>query len=81
MLTWPPARGFRRATPGRRCPQAGSTLPVYDTDGEILFRQEAYFHYLFGVNGELLRTQAAAGVRGDAQAAGLTAGRSRGACE
>lgn len=31
--------------------QGGSTLPVYDTDGEILFRQEAFFHYLFGVNG------------------------------
>jgi Xaa-Pro dipeptidase len=30
--------------------QGGETLPVYDTDGEILFRQEAYFHYLFGVN-------------------------------
>jgi hypothetical protein len=24
--------------------------PVYTTDGEMLFRQEAYFHYLFGVN-------------------------------
>lgn len=24
--------------------------PVYATDGEMLFRQEAYFHYLFGVN-------------------------------
>jgi Xaa-Pro dipeptidase len=23
---------------------------VYTTDGEQLFRQEAYFHYLFGVN-------------------------------
>lgn len=30
--------------------QAGETLPVYNTDGEMLFRQEAFFHYLFGVN-------------------------------
>lgn len=24
--------------------------PVYTTDGEQLFRQESYLHYLFGVN-------------------------------
>lgn len=32
------------------CVQGGSILPVYSTDGEHLFRQEPYFHYLFGVN-------------------------------
>jgi Rod binding domain-containing protein len=32
------------------CLQGGSILPVYSTDGEHLFRQEPYFHYLFGVN-------------------------------
>jgi hypothetical protein len=31
-------------------PQGGDVQPVYTTDGEMLFRQEAYFHYLFGVN-------------------------------
>lgn len=30
--------------------QGGNILPFYSTDGEYLFRQEAYFHYLFGVN-------------------------------
>jgi hypothetical protein len=30
--------------------QGGDVQPVYTTDGEMLFRQEAYFHYLFGVN-------------------------------
>lgn len=30
--------------------QGGSIIPVYTTDGEHLFRQEPYFHYLFGVN-------------------------------
>ncbi|GBF92263.1 Xaa-Pro dipeptidase-like [Raphidocelis subcapitata] len=29
--------------------KGGDVLPVYATDGEILFRQDAYFHYLFGV--------------------------------
>jgi len=29
--------------------QGGDALPVYATDGEILFRQDAYMHYLFGV--------------------------------
>jgi Xaa-Pro dipeptidase len=32
--------------------KGGDVLPVYDTDGEILLRQEAYFHYLFGVEEE-----------------------------
>jgi Xaa-Pro dipeptidase len=32
--------------------KAGDVLPVYDTDGEILLRQEAFFHYLFGVEEE-----------------------------
>jgi hypothetical protein len=30
--------------------QGGSILPFYSTDGEYLFRQEGYFHYLFGIN-------------------------------
>jgi Xaa-Pro dipeptidase len=30
--------------------QGGKTLPVDATDGEILFRQEAFFHHLFGAN-------------------------------
>lgn len=30
--------------------QGGSIIPVYSTDGEHLFRQEPYFHYLFGAN-------------------------------
>jgi hypothetical protein len=33
------------------CPQqGGSILPFYSSDGEYLFRQEAYFHYMFGAN-------------------------------
>ncbi|KAI8462387.1 MAG: Xaa-Pro dipeptidase (X-Pro dipeptidase) [Monoraphidium minutum] len=28
--------------------KGGDAIPVYTTDGEILFRQEAYMHYLFG---------------------------------
>lgn len=32
--------------------KGGDVLPVYDTDGEILLRQEAFFHYLFGVEEE-----------------------------
>lgn len=30
--------------------QGGNILPFYNTDGEYLFRQEGFFHYLFGVN-------------------------------
>jgi hypothetical protein len=29
--------------------KGGDALPVYNTDGEVLFRQDAYFHHLFGV--------------------------------
>lgn len=32
--------------------KGGDVLPVYDTDGEILLRQEAFFHHLFGVEEE-----------------------------
>jgi hypothetical protein len=30
--------------------QGGTVLQFYNTDGEYLFRQEGYFHYLWGVN-------------------------------
>lgn len=30
--------------------KGGDTLNVYSTDGEMLMRQDAYLHYLFGVN-------------------------------
>jgi hypothetical protein len=30
--------------------QGGEVQGVYSTDGELIMRQEAYFHYLFGVN-------------------------------
>lgn len=30
--------------------KGGDVQPVYTTDGEQLFRQESYLHYLFGVN-------------------------------
>jgi len=29
---------------------SGKDMMVYDTDGEMLFRQESFFYYLFGVN-------------------------------
>lgn len=41
-----------RAGPRLLLLKGGDVLPVYDTDGEILLRQEAYFHYLFGVEEE-----------------------------
>ncbi|KAI3437610.1 hypothetical protein D9Q98_000062 [Chlorella vulgaris] len=30
--------------------QGGSGFPLYNSDNEMLFRQEAYFQYMFGVN-------------------------------
>ncbi|KAK9826336.1 hypothetical protein WJX74_010185 [Apatococcus lobatus] len=32
--------------------QGGSACPVYSTDAEVIFRQESFFHYLFGVEEE-----------------------------
>ena len=32
--------------------QGGTAFHVYDTDMEAIFRQESYFHYLFGVEEE-----------------------------
>lgn len=29
-------------------PKGGTDIPLYNTDNDLLFRQEPFFHYLFG---------------------------------
>lgn len=43
------ALGAAADTLGVALLKGGDALPVYATDGEVLFRQDAYFFYLFGV--------------------------------